>query len=341
MSSSQAQKPLQTPSTTPSKSSSRKERENLNNVSKSLQYHGLYYDEREAWDQRCPEFKDKVLEAFQSDRTSSMASASQKKCGKILEETYYSNEATFHEEMVPAILTNTCIVESKKRDLKGEIIRLAQTWGEVEGLRSQQKPYLAHGFVPGKEATKKALGITEPNPDTVFGKAQIKYVKPGAQAPLDIRVIRALECTVDWPFFIIEAKPVGTGLPAANIQAQRDCGAVIKALLKLKEFVEGPSYKEKIGAIEDFWIFSLCWNPDYAVILVHWAEVTDDKTLLFHATKVGQKFMDTDEGRSALRAYGHNIFDHGLLKHVPNMERLWAKAIKAGTPLDENFDLYD
>ena len=56
--------------------------------------------------------------------------------------------------------------------------------------------------------------------------------------------------------------------------------------------------------------------------------------------KTRQKFMDDVEGQAALRAYGHNVFGHGLFTNVPAMEEIWAKAVKAGKPFDEDFDMY-
>lgn len=58
----------------------------------------------------------------------------------------------------------------------------------------------------------------------------------------------------------------------------------------------------------------------------------DDETEIFHVTKFRQKFMDDEEGRAALRAYRHNVFDHGLFTHVSAMEKIWAKAVMAGNP---------
>ena len=300
----------------------------------------MYYNDLDAWNIRCPDFKDKVMASFTNDRTSTFHPSSHVKCNDTLDETRHSNEATFHKEMVPLILKDSHTVVSKKRDLKGQMKAVVMSYGDDDGLRSQEKPYLAKGFVPGKDDTMKAVGITEPNPDTVYGKLQPKFMKPGTQGPSELRVIKSLGCTVDWIFFIFEAKPSQTAIAPARNQAQRDAAAVLKSLLKLKEYVEGDGYKKKAGAVEDFWIFSFCWNPDYANILVHWVEILKDGTEIFHATKLRQKFMDEQEGQADLRAYGHNIFDHGLFTHIPAMERMWAKAVEAGKPFDKDFNLY-
>ena len=300
----------------------------------------MHYNDPQAWNGRCPAFRDRVLATFTNDRNSEMQPSSHAKCNDALNETRHSNEATFHREMVPLILKDKHTVTTNKRDFRGQIITVVKSYADNDGLRSQEKPYLTKGFVPGKDDAMKAVGMTEPNPDTVYGKLQPIFMKPGTQGPSDIKSIKSLGCTVDWIFFIFEAKPSQTAIAPARNQAQRDCGAVLKSLLKLKEYAEGRGYKKKAGAIEDFWIFSLCWNPDYANILVHWVEILEDGTEIFHATKLRQKFMDDEEGQADLRAYGHNILDHGLYTHVPAMEKIWAKAVQAGKPFDEDFDLY-
>lgn len=66
----------------------------------------------------------------------------------------------------------------------------------------------------------------------------------------------------------------------------------------------------------------------------------DDETEIFHVTNLRQKFMDDEEGRAALRAYRHNVFDHGLFTHVSAMEKIWAKAVMAGNPSMRTFDVY-
>ena len=213
------------------------------------------------------------------------------------------------------------VKKTKNRDAEGEMMIMMESYAANDGLRSQEKPNLATGFVPGKVDTVKALGMTEPNPDTVFGKLRPQFLKPGTRGPSDIEAIKSLGCIVDWPFFIFEAKPAQPTIPHARNQAQRDCGAVLKSLVKLKAYVEGRGYKKKTGAIEAFWVFSLCWNPEYANILVHWVEIMDDETEIFHVTKLRQKFMDDEEGRAALRAYRHNVFGHGSSHMSPPWRR--------------------
>ena len=50
--------------------------------------------------------------------------------------------------------------------------------------------------------------------------------------------------------------------------------------------------------------------------------------------------MDDEERQAALRAYAHSVFDHGLFTHVPAIENMWAKAVKAGRLFDEDLDGY-
>lgn len=332
---------MQTPTTTSSRTSSRKERSNIDDVNRSLQNHSMYFDDKAAWNIRCKDFKDHVMKSFLSDRHSEMQPHSHKRCTDALDETRFSNGATFHKVVLPSIFLDHHTVTTNKRSLEGDMILVVQSYAKEDGLMRQERPKFAIGFVPGNEDTVKALGLTEPNPDTVWGKEQPLFLKPGTLRPSDIKVIKSMGCTVDWPFFIFESKPSRGAVADARNQAQRDCGAILKSLLKLKEYVEGRGYKKKIGAIEDFWIFSLCWNPDFANILVHWVEVLPGETVLFHSTKVGQKFLDEEEGRAKLRACGHNIFDHGLFNHVPALEKMWAKAVEAEKPFDDDFDLYN
>lgn len=103
--------------------------------------------------------------------------------------------------------------------------------------------------------------MTEPKPDTVFGKLRPQFIKPGTRGPSDIKAIKSLGCIVDWPFFNFEAKPAQTAIPHARNQAQRDCGAVLKSLVKLKAYVEGRGYKKKIGAVEAFWVLLALLEP--------------------------------------------------------------------------------
>ena len=322
-------------------SSSRKERANLDDVVRSLQNYGMYYNELDAWNVRCPEFKERVLGPFLSDRHSAMQPASHKRFNEALDRTRYSNEATFHNATLPILFSDEHTVATQKKDFAGSIKLVQLSYAESDGLSSQEKPNLATGFVPGKEPSIKAVGMTNPIPDTVWGKLHPSFIKPGSQGPKDINVIKSSGCHVDWPFFIAEAKSGRGSVADARNQAQRDGGSIIKSLLKLKEYVEGRGYRKKAGAVEDFWVFSLCWDPDYANILVHWVEIMADETEIFHSTKVRQKFLDDEEGQAQLRACGHNIFNHGLFTHVPAMEKLWAKAIKAEKPFDDDFDLYD
>ena len=282
-----------------------------------------------------------MLEPFSSDRNSEMRPNSHKNAKLKLKETRDGNEATFHKEMAPLILKDSYTLKTKKRDAKGELILVVQSYSDDECLRSQEKPVLANGFVPGKDYTKKEMGMTEPRPDTVYGKLCEPFPDQEDLGPEAIRAIKSVGCTVDWPFFVFEAKPAKDGVPPARNQAQRDCGAILKSLLKLKEYVEGKGYRDKPGAVEDFWVFSMCWTPDYANIFVHWVEIKKSGVEIFHTTKLSQQFMDDEDGQAALRAAGHNIFDHGLFTHIPAIEGLWKKAIKAGKPFEESFQLYD
>ena len=96
----------------------------------------------------------------------------------------------------------------------------------------------------------------------------------------------------------------------------------------------------KAGAIEGLCVFSFCWNPDYAIILVRWIEFLGDGTEILHATRLRQKFMDEKNGQADLRAYGHSIFDHGLYYPHPRHEEIGAKAVQAGNPIDKDFNFY-
>lgn len=65
---------------------------------------------------------------------------------------------------------------------------------------------------------------------------------------------------------------------------------------------------------------------------MHWVEIMDDETEIFDAKNFRQNSMNDEEGQAALRVYSHNVFDHGIFTHVLAMEKIWAKAVKAGKP---------
>ena len=65
--------------------------------------------------------------------------------------------------MVPLILKENHTVATDKRDLRDQMITVVKSYADNDGLRSQDKLYLAKGFVPGKVDTMKAVGMAELN----------------------------------------------------------------------------------------------------------------------------------------------------------------------------------
>lgn len=245
-----------------------------------------------------------------------MQPSSHGKCNDTLNETRHSNKATFHKETVFLILKDKHTVKTNKWDAKEEIT-VVEGYAANDGLRSQQS---GKRIYSREGRHREGAGHDRTQPRHRLGKLRPQSIKPGTQGPSDIKAIKNLGCTVDWPLFIFDTKPAQTAILHARNQAQCDCGAVLKSLLKLKEYVEGRGSKKKTGAVEDFWVFSLCWNPKYANILVHCFESMDEETEIFQVTKLLQKFMDDEEGQAALHTYGQNAFGHGFFTHVPAME---------------------
>ena len=110
----------------------------------------MYYDDSKAWNDRCPAFRDKVLAAFINDRNSALHPSLHARYNNIFDKRHYSNEAIFHEEMVPLILKDNHTVATDMRDLRDQMITVVKSYADNDGLRSQDMPYLAKGFVPAR-----------------------------------------------------------------------------------------------------------------------------------------------------------------------------------------------
>ena len=81
-----------------------------------------------------------------------------RKCNDALNETRSSNEAIYRKEMVSLILKDEHRVTTNKRTLEGQMITVGKSCVDSDRPRSQEKPYLAKGFVPGKDGAIRAVG---------------------------------------------------------------------------------------------------------------------------------------------------------------------------------------
>ena len=81
-----------------------------------------------------------------------------RKCNDTLHETRCSNEAIYRKEMVSLILKDKHTVTTNKRTLEGQMITVVKSCVDNDRPRSQEKPYFAKVFVPGKDDAMKAVG---------------------------------------------------------------------------------------------------------------------------------------------------------------------------------------
>ena len=292
----------------------------------------MRYQDDEAWD-RCPEFQNIIESLLDIPRGSIIRDESHKKVNRLIREKRFLGEDTFQNKVLPAIVPTTHHVDSKKRDIEGNIMMMAQDYEDVDGLEIVEKPHFAKGLVPNKMYGKKAkeFGLTEPVPDLAYGKKRpihTNLVGSGAQLPIWLEAVKSLNTKTEWPFMVCESKTDGD-IAAAENQAIRDGAVIVNSRLQLKWYVEGVQYKQPLGADPDIYCFSLCFGPDFSRISVHWFEkvsIDNQEVSYFHMTPVGQYFTNEKAGQGLMRARIHNIWEFGLLKYHNQAEETYQKA---------------
>ena len=305
----------------------------------ALDQAGMHYDNVAAWD-RNPSFQKIIEDILDIPRGSTMQDESHKKANRLIKEKRFLGEESFMKKVFPTIVPTTHQVETRKRDIGGQIITARKDYEDDDSLEVAEKPHFVKGFVPNKMYGKKAkeFGLTEPVPDQAFGKKKAWHTWSNTtQLPIWFEAIKSLNTKTEWPFMIIEVKTEDT-IAAAENQAMRDGAAIVNSRLGLKWYAEGPQHKQPLGADPNIYCFSLCFGPDFSRLSVHWFEKVDEEESYFHMTPVGQYFTNDQAAQRTMRARIHNIWDLGLVKYHHDAEETFQKAVAKWQRIGDNSD---
>ena len=171
-------------------------------------------------------------------------------------------------------------------------------------------------ILPGySEATEKAIGLSDPQPDWTFGIKQGPFPDPkNRRLPKKVASLLGLCLGTHHPFLIIETKPAEEGVGPAENQALHNGSRIANAHRQVdsvaKERVASMPHLSAIYSTpkKHSFAFSCFWNPDLAKVFVNWC-----LTEVFHINRVVDYLMSREEGLSKLRLDPHNIIDWGAL----------------------------
>lgn len=291
----------------------------------SLAFQLMHCDDRKAY-ARYPALQQEVAKILDSDRNSAASDSSKRRVGEYLRVHGMENEQTLYGPLVDMVIPNTHTVPTNKRTLDDTVKMVEKCYTE-SGLDRKKDPLFLKGLLPADMEEERALALTTPKPDYVWGKEVPTYLtdRPGG----DIKVLIGV-CPGLWhPFLAIENVSADKPIDAGINQCIRDGAAMVNARRGLLGLL--PGRPEKSGADLDSFVFCCAWSPDRLHLFVNWCEDRAENPPIFHMTLLEKYDLTVDYGPELVKFRHdiHNIWDWGLLTFITRGEDAVKKIMEA------------
>ena len=287
----------------------------------------------DAFNNRCPEFKQMVEDIIKKDRETEMQDRSQRAAIKTLQMNETQNEKTLFGDLRPLVIPKERTIKTTKHDLEGELVLILREYGD-DGLQKIEDCQFVKSLVPGKDFTneEKAMGITDPKPDVTFGLREPQFPDSNLRLPNGIQALLGVAPGMQHAFFVIEHKSIEESIGLAEVQATRDGAVLVKARMLLHQHVQSAGYVQQIGADDSSFVFSCAWIPDYAKIYVHWFEKLASGVEIYHMNLLHEYLMRRPEEMKLFRRHVQNIMDWGLLTRKMANDAMYDGLVKMYGP---------
>ena len=281
-----------------------------------------------------PDFKQLVYGPFEQGRRYDVRPQSEELFDFRFDYYRDGNEESYKHKLLNVIIKDEFAVLLPSADDDENIYGTRRL--EYEGIVSKYSARLRSSYLPhalgGKGYDPKLVakrlqedGMYTPEPDGIWGFNPA--VMPAATFEPKTEEAMTICKKMHWPFFIIQCKLDSLYDETLN-QVRRDGAAINNAALLLLRKANYPI--DEPGPNRDTFIYSMTMDKKIAQWWVHWTEVEDNGTRLFHMNPVlpGQVIEGT--GRlGKLRDPTHAILEWGLNTRMPIVRSRYA-AIREG-----------
>ena len=305
-----------------------------------------------------PQFETMVRGILGQERNSAMKLSSAKRILATRDAYKRQNEATFTSNMVPLIVkasrsgkppSQTTAIPTPAESQLTEAIDVSTPADDqdavAETINNLSKYFLTDGIITflnqdfartllprGDDKTtekqlakalEKSPGMTNPRPDYVFGFSPKQFSLPFDTSSFsEVSALLDVVNGMNFAYLIIEAKSDGGSLATAENQACRGGATLINAHRQLIAKTRVNGQGEKVGPDEKTFVFSCTMGPSTMVIWVHWAEVREEDTTIFHMNHLTGHYLGNTQSLLTLRQQLHNILDWGLEVRMSELKAL-------------------
>lgn len=304
-------------------------------VKMRMEFHGIYRQSR-AFDRAdYSEFKEHVSSSIASDRASGVKPDENSKFKQIYETCIDTGatEASFQRDMLEHIIMKDFQVLADPGDPTKGIKPVFESRNILgDGIYCQAEQPLRRGFVPHSYPTDGLTtkdiagrlnvdGMSNSEPDGAWGYLG-RALGPITGGPMIqdytnslLTICPGLYC----PFFILEVKMDMGSMEVCRNQAARGCATIVNAMRQLLHML---GRKDTAGPDKDTYIYCATMSADFMEWWVGWAEVREDKRVVFHMSKLRTELFDQDNPLLVMRRVTHNILEWGLMTRLPIIKKL-------------------
>lgn len=269
-----------------------------------------------------------LLDAITSkERNSAVKPESLQKIRGFRDRNNTANERTYFGGLLGKVIKEERMVDTRKRDAEGEVIHVAREFS-ADGLKHDEDVLFLKGCLPGIDVDEnKALGLTTPKPDRVYGLQAARHPTTNLRLSAEVQSLIGYAGEAKHPFFVIEGKSCRASIEVAEVQAIRTGAALVNTRRRLNYLAKKASgnseLESRTSTPEESFAFSCTWTPKIAELWVHWHQRLDDGTDLFHMNSLQLYVMSRDAEVIQFRRDVHNILDWGVsLQRKKNIEDL-------------------
>ncbi|KAL8823409.1 MAG: hypothetical protein Q9170_008363 [Blastenia crenularia] len=272
-----------------------------------------------------------------------------------------TNENSLLDDLVKLLIKTTKVVP-QKHDLDGRVKEVMDSLLDkiavdqdlvTEGLHPVRDKLYVRGFLPPTTISNKAVGLSDPKPDTTWGLEIPQYPIPGEGIALlepDVEAmvkvcpeVQHAFCAVEFgscekSLEQVENQSIRTG--ADFVEARRQLNAKAAAAKQARE-PQPPSPKPSVQQADkgknpescpepssepqadlESIAFTVSWVPQMAKLHVHWHESNIGPTGIWHMTMLNAYMFCREQSLKEFRHDLGNILSWGVLKRKFEVEKI-------------------